>query len=66
MKTTIHNIETEHGCIRVKLFSEGDNQAAHIFKNELLVAMIKFEKVQESNLTLLDLIRRDFSCESSP
>lgn len=66
MKTTIHNIDTEQRRIQVKLFSEGGSQVAHIYKNEQLVAMIKFEKVQESSLTLLDFIRRDLSCEPSP
>ena len=65
MKTTIHNINMAQGSIKVVLFIEGNNQVAHIFKNQQLVSKLKYEKDQDIDINLIDAIRSDCSHEQT-
>ena len=59
MKTTIYNINTTHGDFKILLFVEGNNQVAHIYKGEQLVRKFKYEKDQDINIDLVDVIKND-------
>ena len=65
MKTTIYNINTTHGNFKILLFVEGGNQVAHIYKGEQLVSMFKYEKDQDINIDLVEVITNDLQQRKS-
>lgn len=61
MITTIHNIETVRGVVKVVIFVEGDHQLAHIYLNEKLVSQMRYMRNQDIDISLVDIIKSDLS-----
>lgn len=61
MKTTIHNVESRHGIVKLVLFIEGNEQRCHVFRGDQLVNQYSYSKDQDIDIDLLDILESDIA-----
>lgn len=61
MKTTIHNVESRHGLVKLVLFIEGNAQRCHVFRNEQHIAEFSYSKDQDIDIDLLNILQTDIA-----
>jgi len=61
MKTTVHNVKSRHGIVKLVLFIEGSEQKCHVFKGDQLVNQYSYSKDQDIDIDLLDLLKSDIA-----